>query len=316
MGWVCVDNAQIYLLTAQEKGHNLAVMKMKWKKYSNNILRVVSQRYRLIILVVIVLGLLSNVIMWSIVAFLPSESPSLRLGRFNQLNLDYGHLSVSLEQFTLPDKILTMKLGYWVNEEIESALREAGKTDAPYITFTMPEEPFRYFINPRTVLEAHGYINPQLVVLTKSGIFENAQANLSGDEFLFPFDTYETALHVNLPIPEGIVIGNTEYPLSENNRLPFAFSVVKTFRGFNISMTPIDNNEFLIEVSRGLFDKVIFILSLIPLMLIGVWFVLRSIKIQDIDIPLLLGVIALIIGIPALREALVPSHLFNKSSSL
>jgi len=249
------------------------------------------------------------------VVYVYDERIPFPIGRLNLGNAGYAHLSLALDRFTLPQKTLSINMSYGLSKELEAVMTSSGSIGDVYITAWAPDplKPFRYPASLRTVLEGTITVNSQLQLLSEKGVRKDADITLSGDEFLFPFDTYMTNINAGLRKPNSFTIGGTEYPIEDEEDIPFAFSVVKNFRGYIVTAKSTGNDSLLITVQRGILDKIIFVACMLPLIWVAFWFLLASLRKKIVDLPLLVGAGALLIGIPALRSAIVPSQIQIKT---
>ncbi len=229
-----------------------------------------------------------------------------KMGQVNLENMKYAHLAIALDEFLFSSKEVKANLEYWVCDEIAENFPDSEisiKTE-PFF----PESNYRYPANPRTLLKI-----PVQVTITseywKPSDDREFYIPVRGKEFFFPFDSYSVRLGVSIPVDNEIYFKDTQFPYEDSGNVPFAFSVVQNLRGYKVTVVAINNNSISITVHRSFFDKVLFIISVMILFSIGIYFVYTSFRSKDINFPLIISGVALLIALPSLRTALVPTQI-------
>jgi hypothetical protein len=144
--------------------------------------------------------------------------------------------------------------------------------------------------------------------------------DLLGTESAFPFDSYRQEILFLLEPPEGFIVDISEFEQSELGHIPFQFRILEGFTGYSVRTEALSNQRIIIVVERPLVVRIQTLIIIMALTFLSLWVLcwvyFRPAKNNGRrdDLLALVGLVTLMVAIPAMRFVLVPSEIHSPTT--
>lgn len=221
----------------------------------------------------------------------------------NEQNNRYAGIGLIFDNLDLSTKTVRLRPSYQMSPQVQGAIMNSQQDLSVRLWTASPKE-----TSPELPLRAEG--SEAYITITATPAFGEPipersappivlDGPLSGETAMFPFDTYR------------LVLGATMHTNKTQDPVAFAFFIYKNLDYYDIKTGTNPDNSIVIALCRNNLSRAVILLPIFVLYLISalVGFMLIKGRKVSVDIGTTMPILALLVAIPSMRIAAVPSQI-------